>query len=87
MVGQSFPQPQPYGFTQNKSALSPVILVPGHGGNQIEWKVELPEGLLDGECSDWNNLDWTRSWFNLWHVMPGGNTQLNRMYLLIFVYE
>ena len=58
--------------------LSPVVFVPGHGGNQLEIKVNLEKPVLE-HCQA--KTDWTRSWLNLWQFLPGEKSIVHKRLL------
>ncbi|ELU02908.1 hypothetical protein CAPTEDRAFT_24117, partial [Capitella teleta] len=64
---------------------SPVVFLPGHGGNQLMWKIHLNPDSPDADCLSWNTEDWRRSWLNLWQVLRPGNIDCwSRLLLLEF---
>lgn len=51
---------------------SPIVLIPGHGGNQMEWMISLSEDSQDAKhCLHWNTYQWERSWLDVWQLIPG----------------
>ncbi|KAK2146492.1 hypothetical protein LSH36_605g03014 [Paralvinella palmiformis] len=48
--------------------LTPVIIIPGHGGNQILMKVDRREPIVPGCVT--SSDGWTLGWLDLWKFLP-----------------
>ena len=54
---------------------SPLVLVPGNSGSQIEVKIDLSEPLpLLPHCP--TQRDWFRAWMNVYEMLPGFKSDL-----------
>ena len=51
-----------------KSILTPVVIVPGHGGNQVMMKIDRKEPIRPG-CPT-STGGWVQGWLDLWNFLP-----------------